>query len=105
MLADHCNTPWFDTRERRSPVALSPEEISRINRKNASMSTGPRSEAGRQRASMNSTVHGLRATKVILPNESPAEIQALMDDWTNHYQPTTPGRRALVDRAIMATIH
>jgi hypothetical protein len=54
---------------------------------------------------MNSTVHGLRATKVILPNESPAEIQALIDDWTNHYQPTTPGRRALVDRAVMATIH
>jgi hypothetical protein len=43
---------------------------------------------------MNSTVHGLRAEKVVLPNESEAEIQQLMDAWTTHYRPTSPGRQA-----------
>jgi hypothetical protein len=54
---------------------------------------------------MNSTVHALRATKVVLPNESEEEIQQLMDDWTTHYRATSPGRRALVDRAVTATLH
>jgi hypothetical protein len=54
---------------------------------------------------MNSTVHGLRAFKVVLPNESEQEIQQLMDDWTTHYRATSPGRRELVDRAVTATLH
>src|SRR5690242_7272656 len=90
--------------EGNSPMALSPEEISRINRQNAARSTGP-SEAGKRTSRMNSTVHGLRAEKVVLPNESEQEIQQLMDDWTTHYRPSSPGRQALVDRAVMATVH
>jgi hypothetical protein len=85
-------------------MALSPEEISRINRQNAARSTGP-SEAGKRKSRMNSTVHGLTATKVVLPNESEAEVQQLMDDWTTHYRATSPGRRELVDRAVTATLH
>jgi hypothetical protein len=85
-------------------MALSPEEVSRINRQNAARSTGP-SQANRRKTRMNSTVHGLRASKVVLPNESEQEIQTLMDEWTEHYRPTSPGRRALVDRAVMATVH
>jgi hypothetical protein len=54
---------------------------------------------------MNSTVHGLRAFTVVLPNESEEEIQQLMDDWTTHYRATSPGRRELVDRAVTATLH
>jgi hypothetical protein len=54
---------------------------------------------------MGSTVHGLRASKVVLPNESAEELQKLADDWTDHYRPQSPGRRALVDRAFMATVH
>src|SRR5262249_20780920 len=26
-------------------------------------------------------------------------------DWVGHYKPSTPGTRALVDRALMATVH
>jgi hypothetical protein len=85
-------------------MALSPEEISRINRQNAARSTGP-SEAGKRKSRMNSTVHGLTATKVILPNESEEEIQTLMDEWTDHYRATSPGRRELVERAVTATLH
>jgi hypothetical protein len=85
-------------------MALSREEISRINKQNAARSTGP-SEAGKRKSRLNSTVHGLTATKVILPNESEGEIQQLMDDWTTYYRATAPGRRALVDRAVTATLH
>jgi hypothetical protein len=85
-------------------MALSPEEVSRINRQNAARSTGP-SEAGKRKSRLNSTVHGLTATKVVLPNESEAEIQQLMDDWTTHYRATSPGRRELVERAVTATLH
>jgi hypothetical protein len=86
-------------------MALSPEEISIINKKNASRSTGPRTTQGKMNSRMGSTVHGLTATKVVLPNESEAEIQELMDDWTAHYRASSPGRRALVDRAVTATLH
>jgi hypothetical protein len=47
----------------------------------------------------------MRSETVVLPNESPAEFAALRDDWVGHYQPQTPGMKALVDRALMATVY
>ena len=46
------------------------------NRKNAKKSTGPKSEAGKDRARFNGLRHGLRAEEVVLPSEDTAEFQA-----------------------------
>jgi hypothetical protein len=49
----------------------------RANRANAQRSTGPRTDAGKARSSVNGLKHGLRANTLILPGESDA-------DWRDH---------------------
>ena len=86
-------------------MALSPEQISQINRQNASHSTGAKTEEGRRRSSANSCKHGMTAQKLVLANEPKDWILDLTARWLDHYQPQSPGRQALVDRAVMATVH
>jgi hypothetical protein len=86
-------------------MSLSAEQISEINRRNAARSTGPKTTAGKARASMNSCIHGLRSEKLTLPNEPADWVDALAGEWESYYQPQSPGRRALVDRAVLATVH
>ena len=46
------------------------------NRRNAQLSTGPRSVPGRARVTTNALKHGLTAKSVVLPNEDPDEFEA-----------------------------
>jgi hypothetical protein len=46
------------------------------NRRNAQRSTGPRSGAGKARASKNALTHGLRSNLPVIPGESPDEWEA-----------------------------
>ena len=55
------------------------------NRRNAKHSTGPRSEEGKARSSMNALKHGLTAGDVILPNEDPQAFQARLDGWHDEF--------------------
>ena len=48
-------------------MALTPEARAEINRRNSQASTGPRSEQGKLRASMNAYEHVLRAEEYALP--------------------------------------
>jgi len=86
-------------------MALSPEQISEINRRNSARSTGPKSDLGKSRASMNSCTHDLRAETLTLPGEPRDWVRELSAEWEHYYQPRSPGRRALVDRAVLATVH
>jgi hypothetical protein len=81
-------------------MALSAEERSRINQQNASHSRGPTSEAGRNKSKYNAMKHGGRAETLVLPNESPADVQALFDQWDGFYQPRSPAEAAYVDKAV-----
>jgi hypothetical protein len=67
-----------------------------INRQNAQHSTGPRTEAGKQRSSMNALQHGLTATTAVLPTEDPATYQQHCLNFQNEYQPATPTETHLV---------
>jgi hypothetical protein len=49
------------------------------NRRNAGRSTGPRTIAGKRRASRNATSHGIYCCNLVLPGESNAEFHALRD--------------------------
>jgi hypothetical protein len=40
-----------------------------VNRKNAARSTGPRSEGGKRRSSLNALRHGLTGQTVVLPED------------------------------------
>src|SRR5437763_9134407 len=85
-------------------MALTDEERAEINRRNARSSTGPRSPFGKAASSRNAYEHGMRAESFALPNEDVEELKALTDQWLDYYQPESPGRRALLDRAVYATV-
>jgi hypothetical protein len=85
-------------------MTLTAEERRAINRKNSARSTGPRSAAGKARASQNALKHGLRAEAIALPNEDVEELKQLTNEWVDYYQPASPGHRALLDRAVLATV-
>ena len=72
----------------------------RINRANATHSTGPRTEAGKQRSSQNALRHGLTAATVVLPSEDPAQYEAHRRQFFDEYQPATPTETQLVQELV-----
>src|SRR3954454_8218688 len=83
---------------------LSKAERARINRNNAQKSTGPRTEAGKKSASLNSYKHGLCAKTLALPSEDAALLQEKLDHWVEHYEPATPGECELIEMAVSASV-
>jgi hypothetical protein len=73
-LARRSACPQPDTENRRAA----------INRANSAHSTGPRTEAGKQRSSQNALRHGLTARTAVLPTEDPEayqrHLQQFLDD-------------------------
>jgi len=57
------------------------------NRRNARLSTGPRTPQGKAAVSLNSLRHGLRARRVVLPGEKQEDFQRLCDDLEAEWQP------------------
>ena len=83
---------------------MSPNQRKKINRQNASRSTGPRSDAGKLNSRLNALKHGLRAEAVALPFENRLEIEALMARWVEHYQPDGPAEETLVQLAARSAL-
>ena len=72
---------------RQSPI---PEPRVRANRANALLSTGPRTDSGKQRSSLNALRHGLTAASAVLPSEDQAAYDAHRRGFLDEYQPATP---------------
>src|SRR5437764_15229715 len=92
LLIENCN------------MALTKEQRSAINRKNAQKSTGPRSPRGKMRSRENARSHGMCAKVVALPEEDPAAIQARHDAWNDYYKPRSPAEQHLVNECIQHTL-
>jgi hypothetical protein len=73
----------------------------RANRVNAKKSTGPRSELGRRRASLNRLLHGLRASTPVLPGEDPNELDELMRRVVTDVQPQGVIEEFMAERVAM----
>lgn len=72
-----------------------------IARANGAKSRGPVTPYGKARSSRNATRHGLRASQlVLLPEESRAEFQALLNSYFDQFQPQTQYETKLV--SVMA---
>src|SRR5262249_6709575 len=71
------------------------------NRRNAKKSTGPRTEAGKARASLNALKHGRRGNVVmhVLPQEDPRELGLKIQGWVEDLKPEGKAQRELVERA------
>jgi hypothetical protein len=83
----------------KSPTAIRPAPSQarlRANRLNAQKSTGPRTEEGKQRTSLNATRHGLTAQVLTLTSEELKALQALIVDFEKQYQPATTQEKHLV---------
>jgi hypothetical protein len=77
----------------QSPI---PEPRVRANRANALLSTGPRTDSGKQRSSINALRHGLTAASAVLPSEDQAAFDAHRRGFFDEYQPATPTETQLV---------
>src|SRR5260370_37498432 len=60
------------------------------NRENAQKSTGPRTEAGKQRSSLNALRHGLTGQTVVLPSDDLVAYQCHCKGFLDQYQPKNP---------------
>jgi len=65
-------------------------------------STGPRSLEGKATSSMNRLVHGCRSQKLVLRHEDPAEFEATIRGWFEHYAPQDEVAVALVEELAKA---
>jgi hypothetical protein len=61
-----------------------------VNRANSAHSTGPRTESGKQRSSLNALSHGLTARTAVLPTEDPDAYQRHIQQFLDEYKPATP---------------
>src|ERR1700687_700159 len=61
-----------------------------INRANAQHSTGPRTEAGKQRSRLNAMRHGLTGQTVVLPEDDLDKYQKCNQEFFTHCKPKGP---------------
>src|SRR5690242_4576572 len=67
-----------------------------INRANAQHSTGPRTEAGKKRSSLNALRHGLTGHVIVLPSDDLTAYQAHTKRIFDDFQPQGPFEKDLV---------
>ncbi len=77
-----------------------PNQIA-ANKVNAQKSSGPKSDEGKKKSSMNRLSHGFASSATIIPGEDPDEFKALLDSLLDEYQPATDTELILVEK--MAT--
>jgi hypothetical protein len=66
---------------------MSSPQRAEINRENAQHSTGPKTEAGKQRSSLNALRHGLTGQIVVMPSEDLHAYQLHLKSFTDEYHP------------------
>lgn len=71
------------------------------NRRNAALSTGPRSAGGKARAARNALAHGLTAEKLLDGEEDRAAFEALRAELTGTWAPEGAVEAALVERMAL----
>ena len=82
---------------------MATDKQTEANRQNAQKSTGPKTAEGRDAVRLNGLKHGLTAQTLILPGESQADFQDLLDSYEVEHDPITPTENALVTQLAMAT--
>ncbi|MBI5477543.1 MAG: hypothetical protein HY906_01735 [Deltaproteobacteria bacterium] len=78
-----------------SPISAAKAEA---NRRNAKLSTGPRTEAGKAKVALNHLIHGLAANRPVLPDENPEEYEALVERLRDELRPEGELEALLVER-------
>jgi hypothetical protein len=95
-LARRAATNRANATQTPNPQPLIPGPRTRANRANAKLSTGPRTEPGKQRSSLNALRHGLTAQTAVLPTEDPEAYQLHIQQFLDEYKPANPTETQLV---------
>jgi hypothetical protein len=82
----------------RIGIYMITEEKLAANRRNAQLSTGPKTDEGKAASSMNRLRDGLYASTIVLPHEDPAEFQKLRGEYQAFYQPANVSEQEKVDQ-------
>jgi len=82
------------------PVDRWLERRAAVNRANALHSTGPRTDAGKQRSSLNALSHGLTAASPVLPTEDRAAYEGHRRSFFDEYKPATPTESQFVQEVV-----
>ena len=75
----------------------SPKQIE-ANRRNAALSTGPRSEQGKRVSRNNSTTHGLTAKQVVIEGEDAEDFDCLLDGLIKEFAPRSILEQQLIEQ-------
>jgi hypothetical protein len=70
------------------------------NRRNAQLSTGPRTPGGKARVALNALQHGLTGKQVVLPNENSDEFDAFRSALRNDLCPQGSIEEVLADKVV-----
>ena len=70
------------------------------NRRNSQKSTGPKSQAGKDKSRFNALKHGMRAKLPLFPGEDADAFRARFDSWSRTLEPRDDVERYLVERAV-----
>jgi len=73
----------------------------RANRRNAQKSTGPTTQAGKDRTRFNSLVHGLRAESTIIPGDDQSKFDQLLEGLTAAWMPQDDMEKSLVEQVAV----
>jgi hypothetical protein len=82
------------------PIQRWLERRAAVSRANSQHSTGPRTEPGKQRSSLNALSHGLTARTAVLPTEDPEAYQRHIQQFLDEYQPATATETQLVHEIV-----
>jgi hypothetical protein len=77
-------------------MSLEQTDRAEVNRANAQHSTGPKTDSGKQRSSLNALRHGLTSRIVVMPNEDLEAYQAHLQTFLDEYQPQGATKAHLV---------
>lgn len=72
----------------------------RANRRNAQLSTGPKTSAGKKRVTRNALKHGLLTRKMIVLDENPRALLKLWREFYEQYQPVGAIETLLLERTV-----
>ena len=74
------------------------------NRRNAALSTGPRTEQGRAASSRNALKHGLSGAGVVRTEEEAAHVEAVLQEWKDFYRPADAHEEFHVEQAVLMSV-
>ena len=81
---------------------LASELQRQANQENSQKSTGPKTEEGKAKASMNALKHGLRTCSLILPEESMDDYRQLWDEYEADWLPANKAEYAAFEDMVAA---